>query len=218
MSAEPSPQGGQRGSSVLRVFRVQPGDQVTMRILSPRYRGLFTHYSRTGSAVCLGSDCNPSLHRTDIFWKGYAAVEIWNLENTAWIPWVLEITENTELDFRGKWQRGQVWELSRARSQVKRKTPVVAVLLAERQEEEPPAEFDFLDTLCRLYHTTCLNLDQANPLPPRTVVTWSKGSPPPSRLQQQRDAERQASQQAKGTTLNFKELRERKLDENRGRE
>jgi len=180
MPHEHGTNGAGRDRYALRIVRVQPGDKMAVRLLSERLQGLFTHFTRGRSVYCTGADCNPANHRQERFWKGYAAIEMWLAQEKLWLSAVREITEDLALDFRGRWKRGQIWELVRARQQTKKKTPVSAVLLSENTTDQLPEAFDLIDSLLRLYHVEQLVLDQVNPLPARKIVSPSKGSPPPA--------------------------------------
>lgn len=162
---------------VLRILRVEPGDSHTIRTLSRHYGGCFTHY-KGRSHYCPGrEECQ--YHKLDVQWKGYALVERWEGEGILWRPFVLEITEGLELDLRGKWDRGQVWEISRL-PQVKagKATPVRGRRLEERDPDTFPPEFDFTAVLLHTYHVRQIRLDKENPLPPRILISSSTGAPP----------------------------------------
>lgn len=163
---------------VLRVFRVEPGTTCIARTLSDQYGGLFTHYVRGRSHLCIGEDCQPLIHKTDRYWKGYAAVEIWEQARRVWTPWCLEITEHLELDLRGLFRRGQVWEFWRDGQTGKKATACQAKLLEERDPEKFPKAFDFVPVLKHLYHVPAINLQAKNPLPPRVIVEESEGDGP----------------------------------------
>jgi hypothetical protein len=181
----------------LRVFRVCPGVQVIARTLSPSYKGCFTHWSRKKSILCLGSECNPADHKTQKLWKGYALVELYDQVAAHWLPTVLEISEHLELDLRGKYKRGQVWEFSREKEQGKKVTPVMGRLLEQRDPDTFPREFSFVSVLQHLYHAETIDLSCHNPLPDRILVTHSEGAPPP-----------QPSGESPGNLLTPQEIRE----------
>lgn len=163
---------------VLRVFRVKEGTTVHARTLSDGYSGLFTHYVRGRSVYCQGEKCEATVHRTDKVWKGYAAVELWNVATKKWTPAVLEITEALELDLRGLWKRGQVWEFYRDTPIQKKKMPIMGKLLEERDPASLPPAFDFRSVLLHLYHVEAVHLGVLNPMPPRVILADSEGDGP----------------------------------------
>jgi hypothetical protein len=168
------------GSSYeLRVIRVKCAETLKVRLLSHELKGCFTHFIKDFSRYCAGYDCNPADHRTQRFWKGYAAVQVYMPTGSLWMPAILEVTENLELDFRGKWRRGSVWELSRARRTTKKWPPIVGVKISETCPDPLPEPFDLLPNLLRLFQVEQIALDQVNPLPPRTWVKATIATPPP---------------------------------------
>lgn len=179
MSDETGANGAQGTRHVLRVFRLKPGERCTVRTLSESYGGLFTHFVRGRSVYCDPTNCNPANHRTGRFWKGYAAAEVWMKPEGLYVPVVLELTEALELDVRGRWKRGQLWELSREKQVGRRHPPIVGVLLGDAPGPLPPA-FDCFDVLTHLYHADGIQLEEENPMPPRVMVKASVGAPPPA--------------------------------------
>lgn len=173
----------------LRILRIAAKQRLTLRTISPHYGGLYTHWYKGRSHYCPGrEECQ--LHRSDVVWKGYAAVETWDQTQALWFPWVLEITEGLELDFRGRWDRGQVWEVWRIEDNRKRDTtPIRGKLLEERNPDDFPPAYDLRPQLMHVYHVRELRLDQLNPLPPRQLVKPNPGAPP-IRPDQQRPEDR----------------------------
>lgn len=165
-------------TNALRVYRVNPGDVVHLRTLSDGYGGLFTHFFKNRSYYCSGPDCNSMYHKMPRIWKGYSAVEIYSVEKKKWRPFVLEISEHLELDFRGIYKRGQVWELYRTLQTGKKATPVQGKLHEERGPSSVPAAFDIRPVLLHLYHCMAVSLDAKNPMPPRTFLADSDGDAP----------------------------------------
>jgi len=163
---------------VLRVFRIEEGTTVHARTLSDGYKGVFTHYVKRRSVLCGGDDCDGPTHKTPKIWKGYAAVELWNAATNHWNPFVLEITESLELDLRGKWRRGQVWEFYREMPTKKKSMPITGKLLEERDPSSVPPEFDYRPVLLHLYHVHAIHLGVLNPMPPRVIVEASEGNGP----------------------------------------
>lgn len=171
----------------LRILRIVPKQRVVIRTISPHYGGLFTHWFKGRSHYCPGrEECQ--LHRNDVIWKGYAAVETWDQTQALWFPWVLEITEGLELDFRGRWDRGQVWDVCRVDDTRKRDTtPIRGKLLEERNPDDFPPPYDLRPLLMHVYHVRDIRLDQLNPLPPRQLVKPSAGAPPAKPAEQRPD-------------------------------
>lgn len=163
---------------ILRVFRIEEGTTVHARTLSDGYLGLFTHYVKRRSVLCQGEDCEAAIHRAGKIWKGYAAVELWNAPTNRWNPFVLEITESLELDLRGIWKRGQVWEFYRELPVKKKSMPISGKLLEERDPTTVPPAFDFRPVLLHLYHVHQIHLGALNPMPPRVIVKASEGDGP----------------------------------------
>lgn len=165
----------------LRVFRVEEGTTSHVRTLSQSYSGLFTHFVRgQGSKYCRGDKCDTITHKLDRVWKGYAAVEVWNVSAENWMPAALEISEALELDFRGLWRRGQEWELFRdfPQGKKKKKQPVIGKLHKEHDPASMPPTFDFRPVLLHLYHVEIIQLGDDNPMPPRIIIADSVGEAP----------------------------------------
>jgi|SRR5579864_57661 len=162
----------------VRVYRVEPGTTCFARTLSKEVGGLFTHFVRNRSHYCPGEGCQPLYHRTDIVWKGYAAVELYNIARKKWTPAVLEVTEHMELDLRDIYARGQIWELYRHTQTAKKSTPVMAKLHEEKDPASMPPCFDIVPVLKHLYHVHRIDLTKKNPLPSRVYVTESDDAPP----------------------------------------
>lgn len=162
----------------LSVFRIEVSKSHIVRMLSNTYNGLFTHYTRGGSEYCPGEHCGCHLRKLDRLWKGYVAAEVYDQAVNKWAPIVLEITENLELDFRGRYDRGQVWELSRAPKVNGKNQPVKGKLLEERDPNTFPPPFDVKPVLLHVFHVTEIALCWPNPMPSRIVVSHSEGAPP----------------------------------------
>lgn len=163
---------------VLRVYRVEEGKTSHVRTLSEGYVGLFTHYVKRRSLLCRGDQCDQATHKLDRVWKGYAAVERWEADIGKWLPCVLEISESLELDLRGRWRRGQIWEFFRDLPIQGKKQPITGKLQEEHDPAKMPPAFDFKPVLMHLYHTQALPLGALNPMPPRIIVQASDGEGP----------------------------------------
>lgn len=162
----------------LSVLRVKPGQKFILRMLSENVRGFFTHYVRGRSYYCPGRDCTCQHSRIMRVWKGYLAAEQYEQRQNLWLPQVLEVTEFLELDFRGRFKRGQVWSIERLTEKKGHTNPVTGKLLEERDERTFPPPHRILDTLLHLYHEASLELIYTNPMPDRTFVTPSEGDAP----------------------------------------
>jgi hypothetical protein len=185
----------------LRVFRVKEGCTWTVLCLSERIGGCFVHWLRGRSFYCDPRGCPPAKHNSDRQWKGYAAAHLWDAPAALWLPIVLEVTESLELDLRGLYARGQLWEVSRPEQSDRRKTPVAGRLIGTRTPRETPAAFDVKDVLRHLYHTDVIDLTAKNPLPSRVIVEPFKAPPPVAELDQ---AEPGQAEPLTGTTLREK--------------
>ena len=163
---------------VLRVFRIDEGEEVYFRTISHDYGGLLTHYKGVGHYCPGASSC--TMHSVKMQWKGYACVDIWDPVFKSWIPWVLEITENAELDMRGRWRRGQVWRLKLPKDVPGREVcGVRAEYVEDCKIETLPQPFDFSANLFWIYRANPIVLDQPNPMPPRKVLKPAEAAPPP---------------------------------------
>jgi len=161
----------------LRVYRVQEGVRTILRTISDRYWGCWTHY-KGFTWYCGGNNCRPEHHKLPMQWKGYAAVEIWDEDHHVWYPQVFEMTSHLELDFRGKWHRGQVWECTRALNVGKKHEPTYGVLLEERPPDTFPAAFDLYPPLRKIWQREDIKLNIDNPAPARTLMSTSKDAGP----------------------------------------
>ena len=181
MAREPAAPDDPRFASYrLQVFRVKPDTTWQVRTLSTAIGGLMTHWRGNRSYYCNPGGCESALHRAPSQWKGYFAGEYWLEQLQRWFPICCEITEACELDMRGQYRRGQVWQLSRDRELTKKKKPVRARLLEICDERTFPHPFDILPAVRTLYHVIEVQLDTENPMPAMTMVVPSEGAPPKS--------------------------------------
>lgn len=170
--ALPSPQ-------PLRVLRILAGESWTVRFLASKLRGMGTHWHRGLSVPCFKKECPSDVHKTPFFWKGYAPVIVWQPKLGNWLPTVLEVTENLELDLREHDLFGQEWTLSRAEQVGKKRTPVVGELVQTLPREQLPKNVHKVEPcLQHLYHTIQLPPHVPNELPSRPVVEIIEGPPP----------------------------------------
>ncbi len=174
--ATPSPE-----QTALRVLRVSAGGVLVVKAVSPSIGGLFTHFKSNRAHYCRGADCDAALHKIPRVWRGYAAVESWDEHQKRWFPFCLEVTETCELDFRGLWERGQIWELERLPDPPKRKSPTTAKFLERVELAAVRPVFEIKPTLQRLYHVESIDLSAKNPMPARTMLEPTDGAPPPGR-------------------------------------
>lgn len=171
------------GRYPLDVFRVDAGSNHFIRTLEASYGGLFTHYvgrANGRSHYCPDAHCSCQHSKLDRVWKGYTSVEVWDPKNAHWFPAILEITEALEVCFRGRFDRGQVWELSRrAPDKEKKSYPVVGRFVEDLKEEHLPSKLDYRPVLMRLYHAPDgVQTHHKNPMPMPELVEPSKGKPP----------------------------------------
>jgi hypothetical protein len=162
----------------LRVYRVQAGTTVMLRTLANSYKGLFLHFHNKRSHLCRGEQCPREIHQVPPTWKGYTPVELFEPSKAKWLPAVLEVTEHLDLDFRHLFKRGQIWEIFRDSVGKRKGTPVCGKLLEERDGKTFPAAFDVVKVLLTMYHVQQIRLDQDNPMPDRSLVTYSEGDAP----------------------------------------
>lgn len=162
----------------LRVFRQEPGQSHFVRLLSSRYGGCFTHYVKERSQYCDPEGCRWGCPKAPQIWKGYAAADVYDDAVKLWLPVCFELTEALELDFRDKWQRGQVWRVTRPVKKKKKNEARFAVLIEQHSESSLPPEFDFLPCLLNTFHIFAIDLCHKNPLPPRVLVQAAAGPVP----------------------------------------
>ena len=103
--------------------------------------------------------------RSGTLWKGYICSELYFEGANHWLPIVLELTENLELDFRDRAKRGQVWRVWRLPIGKKHKSACQASLVEEQEPADWPQPFDFRSVLRHLYHVERLPESVTNPTP-----------------------------------------------------
>lgn len=162
----------------VRLLRLKEGEHLWVRTLTESYGGCYTHFHKGRSHYCPGPvDCQ--IHKVDIVWKGYCAVEWWDVAAWAWMPAVLEVTESLDSDMKQAFARGQVWDLQREVPARKgKRSPCRAVLREATQANGWPVAFNIRPILQRLYHVTEIKLDKENPIPARVMVQPSKADKP----------------------------------------
>lgn len=170
----------QRDVYALRVYRVEAGENVYLRMLSDSYGGCFTHYYQKRSLYCPGDVCKCAVHNNPQCWtwKGYCAAELYDDKKALWLPVVFEITERLEQDFRHRFKRGQVWNVFRYAIK-KSGEPVMGTLHETLDPRTLQKPFDLQPVLRMLYHWNgVIILDKKNPLPDRVLVAPTKGDAP----------------------------------------
>jgi len=179
MSQSPQPgTGAARPVIALRVFRQQLGQTDHVRLLSPTYGGLFTHWIKGRSQYCDPNGCQHGCPKTPQVWKGYAAADVYDVNAKLWMPICLELSEALELDFRGQWERGQIWKISRPIATSCKRVPRFGVMVESHPESCLPQEFNYLPCLLNMYHVFAIDLTFKNPLPPRVLVSAAAGPAP----------------------------------------
>jgi hypothetical protein len=154
----------------VRLFRIREGETHLVLSLSPQYGGMFTHFHKGMSKYCRGNACRAELHKLDRNWKGFAAVLVYRDVVKAWFPAVLEITAAAELDLRGRWTRGQVWEFKCPPKRGKKHYPASCRLTGTAELDRLPPAFDYRAVLLHLFNEEVLDLDARNPLPPHVLA------------------------------------------------
>lgn len=189
--------------ALIDVLRVGEGEQHFIRTLSAGYGGLYVHWHRGRSEYCPGERCGCQFKKSQRLWKGYASVERWLLAEKLWLPAVLEITHNLEHCLNGKWERGQVWELSRRTGDSEQDAyPVVGKVMPKEEIKNLPTAFDWGPVMQRKFNVLeQLERHHKNPMPKPMVAVLST-DPGPSVLQE-------SSPQAPPTAEQFQALRER---------
>lgn len=165
----------QQAARELRLLRLKEGEHVicwvTHHIEGGKIKGLFTRHTEVGSIVI-----PPELRHERVkgkvgVWKGYISAVVWEKAEKAWIPYVVEVTERCEQDFRGKVQRGQVWKLWKAPKEKGKKIPLRATFLENRPHEATPSAFDVGPKLRNhIFRSDDVDLSFENPLPDLVVV------------------------------------------------
>jgi len=140
------------------------------------YEGCMVHY-KGGNVYCPGEDdCPASMHREQLLWKGYTAVDLWDKSLNHYLPMVLEVSESLEHQLRGRNLRGEVWVLQRKGHRNKKQ--ITGDYTERRDSKSIRPAFDVLPIVRTLYHcsTLCLGLD--NPVPSPTMLEAYLGAPP----------------------------------------
>lgn len=158
---------------VVRIENVNKGQVRTVLTLGHKYHGLWTHWKdgkQKGSKWCNPNGCPPELHRLPRQWRGYFAAAWLDDAKGLWIPCVWELTENSELDLRGRFARGLAWRFARAMPVAGKHQPVAAELLGAIDPLAVPPDFGIHSILVSCYHAPDLVTGEVNPMPPRLLV------------------------------------------------
>lgn len=183
---------GPRPVIALRVFRQEQGQSHFVRLLSSHYGGCFTHYVKERSQYCDPQACRWGCPKAPQVWKGYAAADVYDDNAKLWMPVCFELTEALELDFRGRWRRGQVWRVTRPVKKKKKQEARFAVFVEQHPECSLPQEFDFIPCLLNTFHIFAIDLAFKNPLPPRVLVEATAGPVPGQAAKVNEQASREA--------------------------
>lgn len=155
----------------LGVLRIGKGDsQICLFLGEGRILGLITHYWQKQGYRCPGEGCKDCARQEDRIWKGYVPVLHWRKTEKFWLPAILEISESLELDLRGVYSRGQVWEFRRAMPEGGKKPPITGRWNSQWQQPLACPAFDVLPGVRWLYHDDAIELNTPSPLPERVLV------------------------------------------------
>lgn len=162
----------------LEVLRVQKTGTLTLQMLSKHLRGVLVHHVKETSIYCRGKkDCRADWHKEPPVWKGYVCAAMWNDLTACWYPCVFEVTEAAELQMRGIYKRGQVWEFWKECRGKSKRGAVRAVLRRELPAAEVLPDFDMLPVVRYLYHDLDVVVDLDNPMPSRPMAAPVQGLP-----------------------------------------
>jgi hypothetical protein len=162
----------------LRVFRLKDGARHKVLMLSTwDGNGIITHFVKRRSVYCTGRDSCKD-HRQAASWRGYVHALVWHPAENQWVPVAFEVTERLELEMRGVYSRGQVWEVFRPSSAKGERQAVQGRVIETRPAAELPREIDIRPVLCTLYHETEVELTIPNPLPAKIIVELETLAPP----------------------------------------
>lgn len=155
----------------LSVLRVAENSKEQILVLADGpVKGFITHFTKGQSQACRGEECGCQSSMVNSLWKGYHPVMRFDRQGNCWIPTVLEVTEALELDFRGKFFRGQEWELSRGIITKKRKPAIFGRLIGSRDLPEHCRAFDVSPAVFWIYHDRSLKINLSSPIPQRVMV------------------------------------------------
>lgn len=170
----------ERPRYALRVLRLQPDQHCEVLMLSEELKGLWCHWIRGRGGVYCPPDgtCPKTIHAEPIVYRGYVAGELWAGDPRLWFPTVVEITSSCELDLRGRYQRGQLWELHKSVSVKGKRGDVSARYLRTLSANAVRPAFDILPVLAGTYNYPDIRLTRDNPMPGRVFVRPHEGDEP----------------------------------------
>ena len=160
------------------LLRLIEGSDTFVRTLSTEYGGFLTHWKSGRTVYCHGAECPAALHHTKTTWYGFCPVEVWSTDRQLWFASVLQISEHLELDMRGIFTRGQVWQIHRPVQPSTKRLPITGKLVEELDPRTLPNAFDMVPVLTHVFHETRFRLDIPNHMPPRMMAESSAGNPP----------------------------------------
>lgn len=162
----------------LRIHRTDEDTSWSVRMLSDAYDGLFTHWLRGRSEYCDPDGCQHCGRRLKRTWRGYCAAEVYLQGLNKWLPTVLELTEALEVEFRGVYQRGQVWRVWRNKETTDDREAVRGELVEYVDPDQLPPAFDYRPPLLKVYAVERIQLGIANPRPGKILMPLSDGPAP----------------------------------------
>jgi len=174
----------------LRLLRLKEGETVfvwiTHHIENGRIKGLFTRHLDGSSQVIAPEEALFRVKGRPGVWKGYISILEWRAPEKKWVPAVLEVTERSEQDFRGKVARGQVWKVSKAPKEKNKKSPLRAAFLENRPEDTTPPALDVIPKLRNdIFRQADIPLTSDNPLPDLVVVAPVSAAAPGENVDRQ---------------------------------
>jgi hypothetical protein len=182
--------------SGLRVEWMKEINRLTVRTLTPRVArpgreilGYFTRWLGKHSQYVPLSDLPPAGERKkEHVWVGFVLCQAWNDDRRLWEGIVLQVTENLEVDMRGHYDRGQIWEIVKQKPG-KKGSPISGARIGDCDLATLPPAVCFLDVLRVMWHVPDLQAGSiANPMPPRIYLADSSDAPPPgSKAKQEAD-------------------------------
>jgi len=166
----------------VEVFRLNYGHKGVVRSLSTNYEGCLVHWVAGKNRYHEGATCRNCNGKGETTWKGYFPAEYWDAQRSLWIPTVGEITSNAELDMRGFFGRGHVFEFTKGKKVDKKEPKLEARFLRKYAPETLRPPFDVLPVLRNIYNVSVIVLDQDNPAPDRVLLEPAENIPEPAAI------------------------------------
>jgi len=154
----------------LRVERVDPGASKDVWITGITMHGIMTRFQNGRSVYVHPEDHETVVVGKPIVWKGFLSACVYDRNLKQWVPVCLEISERLELDLRGRWKRGQIWRLSRAKLEGKKKPPTRGALIETREDRDTPHPLDLRHKIEDIFRVKGMHLTTDNPLPDHVIV------------------------------------------------